>query len=403
MCNLIAQECDGKFATEAVFEGFGYGVGPGPELPPGSTTYNFGSIGGGNYVVTNTTGLNGGLWHKAEDHTPYDLNGYCLLFDASSITGVFYKALYENICPNTRYTFSFYAANIVRPYACGGTSKEPNLKYTILNPSDTSILATANTGRISTTEQMTWNQYSVSFVTGQSQQAVLLEIANLVSGGCGNDFAMDDFSLHYCNSGKEMQFELCDLPGNMLEIGSETYTSAGNYEAVIDIPNTCNDSIVLLTLTKSIEVINQTTNNVFLARGETIDINGTLYSGDTIVVDSVPGIDDCKLDIITYVIESSDQCKTSTFPNAFSPNSDGLNDDYIPYLSDCVEEVLTFQIFDRCGNLIHNQNNIPPDYTKWDGFYQSKAVSIGVYVYILIARDLNGERTVYRGDITLLR
>ena len=69
----LAQTCDGIPGMNIFFEDFGSGSGPGPSLAEGITTYNYGGIGGGRYVVTNTTGLNGNLWHNAPDHTPGDV------------------------------------------------------------------------------------------------------------------------------------------------------------------------------------------------------------------------------------------------------------------------------------------------------------------------------------------
>ncbi len=113
---LWSQNCDG-FITDAIyFEDFGSGENPGPELPAGTTTYEFGSIGGGNYVVTNTSGLNGPLWHHEPDHS-LDEDGYMLLFDASSNPGIFFRTALDNLCPNTTYVFSCFAANIVSPSA----------------------------------------------------------------------------------------------------------------------------------------------------------------------------------------------------------------------------------------------------------------------------------------------
>ena len=191
--SLSAQDCEGQVGLEIFFEDFGSGIGPGPELPPGTTTYNYGSIGGGNYVVTNTTGLNGSLWHNAPDHTPGDSNGYCLLFDASSSPGLFYARLFEDLCPNTNYTFSCYVANVVSPSACGGNSIEPNLKFSLLDPNTMAELGSVTTGGIPTTNEINWNQYSISFTTNPGQVEILIEIRNNANGGCGNDLAIDDF------------------------------------------------------------------------------------------------------------------------------------------------------------------------------------------------------------------
>lgn len=87
------------------------------------------------------------------------------------------------------------------------------------------------------------------------------------------------------------------------------------------------------------------------------------------------------------------------FPTAFSPNADGINDCYevkLPYYIDL--ELL--QIYDRWGTLIFetNANN-----TCWNGKYNNKALSIGVYVFQAVLRDLEDEVYQMRGNITLVR
>lgn len=528
--NLSAQQCDGILSNSLFFEDFSSGPGAGPSLPPGTTTYTFGSIGGGNYVVTNTTGLNGSLWHNSPDHTPNDANGYCLLFDASFSPGIFYNRLFEDLCPNTNYTFSCYVANIVRPFACDGNSIEPNLKFTLLDPSTMNELGSVVTGNIATTETMTWNQFSIVFNTNQTQQNVLIEITNNANGGCGNDLAIDDFSFNLCNPTQEQAFDLCSLPNASIQVGNQTYTDPGVYETIVDVPNSCNDSIVYTTLTGGES--SNITQNFIICDQQSITIDGVIYTSDTIVIDTLVANENC-FETVTYIIEDEssitteqiyfcegdsvflldtwytesglyqdtltsilgcdsivayniesfrhrvqlnatmitlspgetiqlfatsnaigdveyqwlpaplfscesctdpifspntsgtytlvghdlttgcmdslefsvivEPCKESYFPNVFSPNHDGTNDIYRPYLSDCVIEVLAFQIFDRWGNIIHIQHNIPVDAPRWDGSFRSQEASVGVYVYYLNARLYDGSTKLYKGDITLLR
>jgi hypothetical protein len=197
--NLSVQDCTGDIDQEIFTEDFGTGAEMGPELPPGTTAYTFGSIGGGDYVVTNTTGLNGSSWHQASDHTPGDTNGYCLLFDASSGSEVMYSRLLEDLEPNTHYILSLYVANVVTPSACGGVSIEPNLKISLVHPTWKSEMGAVNTGPIPTTRELSWKRYSIAFVTDSNPKDVLVEITSLAPGGCGSDLAIDDISLAICS------------------------------------------------------------------------------------------------------------------------------------------------------------------------------------------------------------
>lgn len=82
-------------------------------------------------------------------------------------------------------------------------------------------------------------------------------------------------------------------------------------------------------------------------------------------------------------------------PNAFTPNGDGVNDRFeiIGEEADCFTEMY---IFDRWGNLIHKTYSPA---LWWDGSYQNRPASEGVYVYLL-----RSERGFERaGTVTLLR
>ncbi len=303
----FSQSCQGELGLELFFEDFGSGSGPGPSLPPGTTTYTYGRIGGGNYVVTNTTGINGSLWHDAPDHTPDDTDGYCLLFDASADPGIFYKRLFEDLCENTEYIFSCYVANIVRPFACGGNSIEPDLKFSLYDPTTMMELGSVTTGGIATTEEMTWNQYSISFNTNQSQADILIEVTNNAPGGCGNDLAIDDFKFNICNPVKEQEFDLCTLPGNSIQVGDEIYSSPGFYQTIIDLPNSCNDSIIYTTLTG--DEPNNTNQFISLCPGDSIDINGVFYSNNTIIIDTISANGSC-IETLSYIIRIEEEVST---------------------------------------------------------------------------------------------
>jgi len=84
-------------------------------------------------------------------------------------------------------------------------------------------------------------------------------------------------------------------------------------------------------------------------------------------------------------------------PNAFTPNGDGINDEFFPILQEGAT-LLSFQIFDRWGEKVHD------GLFPWDGNYKGKKAPEAVYVYRanihLIDQDLDIER---KGSVTLLR
>jgi len=83
-------------------------------------------------------------------------------------------------------------------------------------------------------------------------------------------------------------------------------------------------------------------------------------------------------------------------PTAFSPNNDGLNDNFYAVVSDDKTTINSFKIYNRWGELIHD--NTEP----WDGTYKGEAQNIDVYIFIIVY-SCNGEDKVLSGNVTLLR
>ena len=68
-------------------------------------------------------------------------------------------------------------------------------------------------------------------------------------------------------------------------------------------------------------------------------------------------------------------------PNAFSPNGDGVNDVFQPFISS-IEPITTykFDVFDKWGNHVYLSENIND---KWDGKYHDHDCPTGAYIWQL--------------------
>lgn len=89
-------------------------------------------------------------------------------------------------------------------------------------------------------------------------------------------------------------------------------------------------------------------------------------------------------------------------PSAFSPNGDGLNDEFKIHLNE-YEKLLTFQIFNRWGEMVFQTNNINKG---WDGSYKNRPAPTDTYMYyveVLLPGKNGGKVISLRGDITLVR
>lgn len=94
-------------------------------------------------------------------------------------------------------------------------------------------------------------------------------------------------------------------------------------------------------------------------------------------------------------------------PNVFSPwNEDGENDIvYIFADGDQVVKVKSFQVFDRWGAMLFQQQNFQPNDPShgWDGRYRGKLQTPAVFVYYAEIELIDGRTLLYKGDVTLMR
>jgi len=85
-------------------------------------------------------------------------------------------------------------------------------------------------------------------------------------------------------------------------------------------------------------------------------------------------------------------------PNAFTPNGDGLNDQFQPEVSDV--DFVRLSIFNRWGERIFEGENSS---ASWDGTFKGALAEDGVYVYYDEAIGIDDKKYVYNGTVTMLR
>lgn len=85
-------------------------------------------------------------------------------------------------------------------------------------------------------------------------------------------------------------------------------------------------------------------------------------------------------------------------PNAFTPNSDGLNDTFIVF-GQFINQI-EFKIFNRWGELLFYTTDLNQ---SWDGTYKGNSMPEGTYVFRAYLTDNSGKTTERSGNILLLR
>lgn len=112
--------------------------------------------------------------------------------------------------------------------------------------------------------------------------------------------------------------------------------------------------------------------------------------------------DNCQsFDSITITVLDPDKldCSIIYLPKAFTPNNDGLNDVFSISNPNAVDDLVSFEIFDRWGSRVFSTDN---PFEGWDGNFQGDAMNPGVLLY-RVRHLCRGEEMVAVGSLSVIR
>jgi len=110
--------------------------------------------------------------------------------------------------------------------------------------------------------------------------------------------------------------------------------------------------------------------------------DGCSYSDTIRIDDCTIKIKDCEIGI----------------PDAFSPNGDGMNDEF-KILGKCIDKI-TLVIYDRWGEKVFETTNPTQG---WDGTDKGKKFDNGVFAYYLKVTTYKGTEFTYKGNVSLIK
>jgi gliding motility-associated-like protein len=112
---------------------------------------------------------------------------------------------------------------------------------------------------------------------------------------------------------------------------------------------------------------------------------------------------DCPLELSYFV--SKEVVKEIYFPNVIISNGGG-NSIFFPNKPIDYDVIgLAMKIYDRWGNLLFQVSNFEigkPEY-GWDGTFNGKQVTPGVYLYTLEILDKDNVKSNFLGDLTVIK
>lgn len=110
----------------------------------------------------------------------------------------------------------------------------------------------------------------------------------------------------------------------------------------------------------------------------------------------------CQTVYDTLRVRYSDCRCVMSVPTAFSPNDDGINEQF-GVIYDCMLEGFNLRIYNRWGKEVFATNN--PD-IQWDGRYKGRFAQEGVYVWVITYYGNRNRRPISmqeKGTVTLIR
>ena len=120
----------------------------------------------------------------------------------------------------------------------------------------------------------------------------------------------------------------------------------------------------------------------------------TTYTVSVIDANGCPGSDEVTVTVYEATVK---------VPNAFTPNSDGVNDHF--YIIEIGElDIEYFRIYNRWGQLIFESAGKGTAQSKgWDGNYKGEPQNAGTYTWVVRTKPTVGDPQDFKGNVTLIR
>jgi len=128
-------------------------------------------------------------------------------------------------------------------------------------------------------------------------------------------------------------------------------------------------------------------------------IHRYLHKGNYLVTLILTDLNDCSNTISRSI--DIDKVFNLMAPNSFTPNGDGINDNFIPESLKIMDVEFTMTIYNKLGKRVYQSKNIDQ---PWDGINQNTGQKCqeGNYMWVVQLVNKEGETEQYKGAILLL-
>jgi gliding motility-associated-like protein len=118
----------------------------------------------------------------------------------------------------------------------------------------------------------------------------------------------------------------------------------------------------------------------------------------TVTVSNISQSTKCS-DVASFYLDVK-KCNFFYYPNAFTPNGDGLNDEFAVVGEFGAIDYYKTYIYDRWGKLVFSSSD---PFQKWDGKYNGLDAPDGVYTYYSIIKEKFFDQYEMKGTVHLIR
>jgi len=252
--------------------------------------------------------------------------------------------------------------------------------------------------------------------------AVVVQVVSITNASC---YGSSDGAVEISASGGNGPYEYSLLNNQFQTTGSFSNLSAGDYVAIVSDVNGCESALpVTVDAPDDFSVVLPPSVVIFVGSSYTLKPELTGIDSADVTYSWSPAINlsctDCAQPIAspitdihyTLTITDASGCTdTATIlivvkedyevyiPNIFSPNGDGVNDEFTPMDFGAAKDIEAM-IFNKWGELIFRTDKLQHG---WDGTYKGKDCDVGVYTYFIRGSYLNGTPYKKTGSVTLIR
>lgn len=235
-----------------------------------------------------------------------------------------------------------------------------------------------------------WRQFYATWNAGPATQAEIC-VVNQNTNPTGNDFALDDFAF----------FKIQDviLDSTLVLIAETTHLAevvrkpdCGAQNGSIAVTSTSNGPA---RFSYALDGGPFLSDSVF--RGLTAGVHTLSVRNDH---PALAG----EVCLETLEVELSQGDCPVYLPTAFSPNGDGINDDFRVFShAGFLGNVRSMVVYNRWGGTVFSIANASPDDARWDGRVGGEPAPAGTYLYVLELENGEGGISRRQGAVVLVR